>query len=207
MYRVSVWLACFLLASGGALANDPAPSPGKASKPGRNAVWAFGGWYTTGHMIESVIPPLGGIEGTVIFGGAYERRFHESTRGFILSGEVGLAARLGALSSVEGWAAVGLGHRGFRLGPAVVSSTFFVGLSAVTGPSAMEPLRIEQYSPGGVGDPTLLVYLGPEIAIRSDANPGLEFVYRLHHRSGAWNTLGNMKGGNNAQIFGVRRRF
>ncbi len=207
MYRLSAWLACLLVAGGGALADGAAPPADGAAKAGRNAVTAFGGWFTIGHMYQSAIPLVSPLEGTAILGGAYERRFRESASGFMLSGEVGLAARLGPLSSAEVWAAVGLGHRGFKLGPAAISPTVFIGLSGVTGPSAMEPIRIQQYSPGGVGDPTLLVYLGPEIAFRHVDNPNLEFVYRLHHRSGAWATLGNMKGGNNAQIFGIRHRF
>jgi hypothetical protein len=205
MYRLIVWLAVFLAAGSGALADQTGESG--ATKPLRNAVWAFGGWFTTGEMYSSAIPLMGGFEGTVILGGAYERRFYESPRGFQLSGELGAAARLGPLSSAEGWGAIGIGYRGFKLGSAIIAPAFFVGLSAVTGASAMEPVRIRQWSPGGVGDPRLLVYLGPEVAFRHASIPDFEFVYRLHHRSGAWATLGNMKGGNNAQVFGIRRRF
>jgi hypothetical protein len=82
-----------------------------------------------------------------------------------------------------------------------------VGFSMVTGPGAMEPYRIREYAPGGQGDPTFLFYLGPELAFRHRARPDWEFVYRLHHRSGGWYTFGNMKGGNNAQVFGLRKRF
>ncbi|MBX3530999.1 MAG: hypothetical protein KF849_10350 [Rhizobiaceae bacterium] len=171
-----------------------------------NSVFVFGGLFTTGYMGESIVPFTAGIEGTAVGGVAYQRHLHETPRGFRLGSEIGIAGRFGPLSSAEMWMGISLGHRGVKLGPVVVSAQLVAGFSVVTGPSAMENFRNQEYA-AGKGDPTLLYYLGPEVALRSAARPDLEYVYRLHHRSGGWHTLGNMRGGNNAQVFGLRWRF
>lgn len=82
------------------------------------------------------------------------------------------------------------------------------GLSVVTNPIGIERVREIQNS----GDATLLYYLGPEIRLTFDALPETEFVYRVHHRSGAGEvsflpTLGDMVEGANANVFGIRLPF
>lgn len=195
-----------LCACASAAADDLSAAPTGVPGARANSVFVFGGPFTTGYMGESIVPFTAGIEGTVIAGAAYQRHLHETPRGFRLGSELGLAGRFGPASSAEFWMGISLGHRGIKLGPVVVSTQLVAGFSVVTGPSAMENYRNQEYA-GGSGNPTLLYYLGPEVALRTVARPELEYVYRLHHRSGGWYTLGNMRGGNNAQVFGLRWRF
>jgi hypothetical protein len=206
MRRLVPCVLSLLSACAGAAAGDFSAAPSGTPGLKANSVFVFGGPFTTGYMGQSIVPFLGGLEGTVIAGAAYQRHLHETPRGFRLGSEFGMAGRLGAASSAEFWMGISLGYRGVKLGPVVVSTQLVAGFSVVTGPSAMENYRNQEYA-GGNGDPTLLYYLGPEVALRSAARPDLEYVYRLHHRSGGWHTLGNMRGGNNAQVFGLRWRF
>ena len=53
----------------------------------------------------------------------------------------------------------------------------------------------------------LLFYLGFEAAFSLPEQPNAEVVLRLHHRSGAYGTLGGLKEGNNATVVGFRQRF
>ena len=77
------------------------------------------------------------------------------------------------------------------------------GLSYVSDSHEGREKRLEAQAEG---DARMLFYLSPELDFRRSPDARYSFFYRLHHRSGAWNTLG-MEGGSNANIFGVRMRF
>ncbi len=51
------------------------------------------------------------------------------------------------------------------------------------------------------------MYFGPELAVSLVNRPDIEFVYRLHHRSGAEGTFGKLYEGYNANVFGIRYKF
>jgi hypothetical protein len=206
MRRSVLCLLGLLAICGAAFAGDGDAAPTGVQDLKANSLFVFGGLFTTGYLGQSIVPLTGGIEGSVIAGAAYQRHLHETRRGFRFGAELGLAGRFGALSSAEAWMGFTLGHRGIRIKSLTISPQIVGGFSVVTGPSGMEPFRIATEA-GGVGDPTLLFYLGPELSFRTARRPDIEFVYRVHHRSGGGHTLGNMRGGSNVQVFGIRRRF
>ena len=123
--------------------------------------------------------------------------------GFDLGFEIGVAGRFGDGSSVEGWLGPSIRHRGITVGPLTVSPGSVVGLSAVSDSIGIEREREIRND----GDATLLLYFGPELMFKLEQLPNFEFVFRIHHRSGADGTLGNMGEGHNANIFGARRRI
>jgi hypothetical protein len=67
--------------------------------------------------------------------------------------------------------------------------------------------REERLEAESGGDATLLFYLAPELNFSLAAYPNAELFWRLHHRSGAWETLGDMDGAANANVVGARVGF
>lgn len=169
----------------------------------RDRVMVFGGAMMEGHFPGSSLIPFGsGFDGNAIAGVAYSRRLYEFSNGIEIGAEAGLAARFGRDLTGEAWAGFSVGHEGFQFGRVTVAPAVVLGLSAVTTASGIEARRA-----GKDGDATLLFYLGPEIALRHQRFPNVELVYRIHHRSGAWNALGNMRDGYNGNIIGLRFGF
>jgi hypothetical protein len=143
-------------------------------------------------------------EDNVLVGIGYQRFFYESLQ-ISLGLEVGAAGRFGDKQSGEFWGGVVGRYDGFVLFDTLkIAPAFTFGLSAVTDTMAGREERLEaEYD----GDATLLFYLGPEINFSLVEYPNVEVFWRLHHRSGAWETLGDMKGAANANVFGVRWEF
>lgn len=191
-------LVVFMLAAAGfstpSAANDLFFTP----EPMDEAFFGF-----AGRMMAEVYNPFGGYEDNYYLGGGYQRLWGDYD-GFRFGGEVGLTGRFGPENSLEGWAGV-VGRYDwrvfdlFRLG---VSMTF--GVSAVTG-TAVGRERDSQAFHGG--NATVLFYMGPEINLSLIDQPELEVFVRLHHRSGAWETLGGMAAGADAGVAGVRWHF
>ncbi|MCF6343929.1 MAG: hypothetical protein L3J15_04525 [Devosiaceae bacterium] len=118
--------------------------------------------------------------------------------------EAGLSTRFGEKVTGEVWAGIVARYDGFSIGDDLrISPSLTFGVSAITDTIGRETDR-EAYRSGRAD---LLFYLSPEIAFSSKQNPNSEFFYRLHHRSGAWSTLGNMYDTFNAQTIGYRRFF
>jgi hypothetical protein len=167
----------------------------------KDSILLFGGTFSSGNMGQSVVPFSYYEEDSVIVGGAYGRDLWTAPWGFVFSAELGLAGRHYGETSAEIWGAAGLRQR-FSIIPAVrVSLGVFVGLSAVSGPTEIERGRELKH---GDADSTLLFYFTPELGFQLAAWPNVEFVYRLHHRSGLLKTLGGMGEGTNAHVFGAR---
>jgi hypothetical protein len=115
-----------------------------------------------------------------------------------------VAGRFGSTPSAEFWGGVVGRHDGFMIGDSVrISPAFTFGLSHVTRPQGRE-LRNERERDG---DARMLFYLGPEINLTFSSLPNVDFFWRLHHRSGAWGTLGDMHGGANANVVGIKFEF
>lgn len=167
-------------------------------QPMDEAVFAFGG-----RMMEHVYNPFAGYEDNYFLGGGYQRLWGDYD-GFRYGGEVGLTGRFGPENSVEAWAgAVGrYDFRVFDLFRAGVSMTF--GLSAVTGTAVGRERDSEAFDHGNA---TLLFYMGPELNLSLIDHPETEVFVRLHHRSGAWGTLGGMAAGADASVAGIRFHF
>ena len=148
-----------------------------------------------------------------IVGAAYQRDFIQLNSGLTFGAEVGLAYRFGhyglspiyqdsIAQSAELWGGLGMRYgidlfQTLRFTPGVV-----FGLSAISSAIGQEA--------GGQSDgknATLLFYLALEGAFALTSHPDTELVLRLHHRSGAYGTLGAMKEGNNASTIGIRQHF
>jgi len=151
-----------------------------------------------------------------IVGAAYQRDFLQIGRGVFLGGEIGIANRFGyykvccdptvrtsdVIHSGELWGGGSLRYEGITLFNALrVSPGFVGGLSAITNPIGQEALHQKDGKSA-----RLLFYLGFETAFSLPEHPNAEVVLRLHHRSGAYGTLGGLKEGNNATVVGFRQR-
>ena len=124
--------------------------------------------------------------------------------GFGLGIEAGLAARLGEGASGEAWAGVVGRYDGFVIADTLrITPALTVGLSVVTGTMGIEARREREVG----GSATLLFYLGPELDFSLVDHPNVEVFMRIQHRSGAWETLGNLRDGANANVIGARWTF
>ncbi len=174
------------------------------SNPLPNAVFAFGGRYTTGNMGQSLNVFNVGYEDNGIAAVGFQHFLPWRGWGFSVGGEAGVGARFGEDFSGELWGGVVFRHVGVTLFDALtVSPAFTAGFSAVTKAMGVEAKR--EISHGG--DATFLGYLGVEVDVSSPRWPNGEVFWRLHHRSGAFGTFGNMGEGANANVVGLRRRF
>jgi hypothetical protein len=192
----------------GAWAEEPDPSR-FGDFTDRLDYFVFGGVMTHGTFPGWANVPLASpIGDSYHFGGAVNYEFLDAGHGFHFGTEVGLAARLGNGDSGEFWGGLSVRHDGFTAGPVSIGFGLVVGLSAVTAPTDIEIAREARQN----GDARLLYYAGPEISLKFESLPNMEFVFRTHHRSGAGHvpglpTLGGMADGSNANIFGVRFRL
>lgn len=156
-----------------------------------------------GRMMAEVYNPLGGWEHNYFIGGGYQRLWGDPN-GFRYGGEVGLAARVGVDSSVEGWAGV-VGRYDWN-----IFDTFRAGVSLTFGLSAVSNTMVGRERDSEAfhgGDASLLFYLSPEVNFSLVDHPDTEVFLRLQHRSGAWETLGGMAAGADAGVAGVRWHF
>ena len=151
---------------------------------------------------DSIIPFGSGFDRRMIFGAALQHDYARFENGVSLGVEAGIAGRLGPELSGEVWGGVSASHVGLSLGNITISPSLVVGLSAVN-----EAVGIERQRERRNGDARLLFYLGPELQFRTATLPGVALVYRIHHRSGAWHTLGNMRDGSNSNVIGLKIDF
>ena len=132
--------------------------------------------------------------------------------------EIGIADRFGhylvccdpivyassRLNSAELWGGLTMRYQSVNLyNVAYLSPGVVFGLSYISSPIGQEGL----HQLTGKGSTKLLFYLALEGALSFPNLPDTEFVLRLHHRSGAYGTLGAIKEGNNANVIGIRQRF
>lgn len=167
-----------------------------------NAVFVFGGRYYEETFFTGARPWGVNYENNYVLGGGYQHFWLTHPTGLRIGGEVGAAIRGGDSFSAEAWAGVVARYDGLVIGDTVrISPAVTFGLTAETAPVGIEVLN------RGDGDSTLLFYIGPEINVSLVDHPDTEVFWRIHHRSGAWGTLGNMADGANATSFGVRWKF
>jgi len=165
--------------------------------PASENFFGFGGL-----VLDALDPPTGFEPDHTIVGAGYQR-FWGDVGGFLYGLEAGLAGRFGEKNSLEAWGGA-VSRYNFHFEKVTVATSFTFGLSAVTDTMAGGEERREHYYDGG--DATLLFYLGPEISVGYDDSPVEGFV-RLHHRSGAWGTLGNVHGAADVLALGLRYNF
>lgn len=117
--------------------------------------------------------------------------------------ELGAAARYGMDSTFEAWGGLVGRLDDLRFLGLYVSPSVVFGLSYVSAAHEGREKRLDQRAEG---DARVLFYLSPELDFRTSPESRYSVFYRLHHRSGAWNTLG-MEGATNANVIGLRMRF
>lgn len=197
-------LACIVLACSmraGAAADFLSPVP--VAKQPQQSLFVFGGHFTTEGLVAS-LSPVARHESNAIIGLAYAHDWQELNHGWIFATEIGVADRFGMGASGEFWAGLTFRNAGVVLFNTVrFAPGMTVGMSAITNAVGVEAQRERDRG----GNAHLLGYLGPELAMAFQQLPNLEFVYRLHHRSGAGGIFGHMREGANANVFGVRYRF
>jgi hypothetical protein len=168
------------------------------------SIFAFGGGMVDEDMFYAADPFGSSYEGNPIFGIGYQI-FPYSIGSVKLGLEAGLAGRFGGSSDAEIWGGVVGRYDAIEIANKVrIIPSFTFGLSHVT---RTHDGREERQEAERDGNARTLFYLGPELSFSTVARPELEVFWRLHHRSGAWGTLGDMHGGSNANLLGVRYNF
>lgn len=187
VYRC-ILACCIAAATGHAFAED-------------QNVFAFGGRYTNQYFEYTFNPFTVGYEDNYVLGAGYQQFALRHDGGLKLGVELGAALRLGNQTSGELWVGPVLRADGIIQTEQVkVSASVTAGLSVTTDTIGIE--RAREIEMGG--DSTLLYYLGPEVSVSFANNPDVEYFARVHHRSGGWESLGNMRDGANAASVGVR---
>lgn len=168
-------------------------------------IFLFGGLSVDDNIEDAANPFTADYEDNVVIGGGYQRFFYESLD-ISIGVEAGIAGRFGDKNSAEFWGGVVGRYDGLVLFDTLkIAPAFTFGLSAITDTMAGREERLENKNPDA--DATLLFYLGPEFNFSLVEYPNVELFWRLHHRSGAWETLGDMKGAANANVIGARIGF
>jgi hypothetical protein len=168
------------------------------------SIFAFGGAMVDGDMAEATNPFGVGYENHPIFGIGYQY-FPYSIGDLKFGLEAGIAGRFHGNTNAEIWGGVVGRYDALEIANTIrIIPSFTFGVSHVT--ETMEG-REKKNEEERDGDASTLFYLGPELSFSSVSRPELEVFWRLHHRSGAWGTLGDMHGGSNANVVGVRYNF
>ena len=117
--------------------------------------------------------------------------------------EIGLSDRFGKENLGEVWTALYLRYDGFQWNDKVYTTLALdTGVSMLTDTSKFELSR----DSGGQSS-ELLHYLGPEVTFADPDNKDLEWVFRLHHRSGVFGVIDGVRAGSTFASVGVRIRF
>ena len=196
--------ALVLFLSSSALAIPGTAMAQDASSDDQN-IFFFGGRFTDMFFEYSFNPIAVGYENNFVLGGGYQHFLLDTPFGVRLGAEVGTSLRFGDSDpSGEIWGGVVARYDDLlQADHFTVNLAATVGLSATTGTVGIERDREIDED----GDSSLLWYFGPEVSITPRDNPNLEFFWRLQHRSGGWESLGNMRDGANANTVGVRLKF
>jgi hypothetical protein len=202
LYRLPILFA-FALFGGPSLpawaqqGSDPTPTA-------NSNVFVFGGIYSSESIGETLNFIGTDYQDAYVLGGGYQHFFLGAENGFQAGLETGVALRKGPDVSGEAWAGIVLRSDGFYQNEHFkLSASVTGGLSLITNPLDVEVAREISRN----GDATFLFYMAPEVSISAADNPNMEAFWRLQHRSGGWNTLGNMGEGANANTIGLRWKF
>ena len=197
-----------------------------ASHP--NSILMFAGRMSTTNIYNTMLFTLNENGGgprydNYIVGAAYDRDLVDLGHGFYFGVEVGIADRYGnykqcclpivssssIVQSAELWAGPQIRYAGILLFDVVrIGGGVTFGLSAATASIGAEAQRELQFS----GNALAIVLPRPGTRLLDAAPPEHRIVLKLQHRSGGKTvpvlpTLGNMAGGYNADVAGIRYRF
>ena len=167
-------------------------------------IFVLGGRMGQSTMEGMLNPFTAEYEDTIILGGGYQYFLAEPIEDVKVGIETGAALRTGSGETTgEVWGGVVGRYDGLVIQDSIrISPSLTFGASAVTDTMGVEAER--EAADGLPGD--LLFYLSPEISVSTTEHPESEVFWRLHHRSGAWNTFGG-GGTANATTIGVRTSF
>lgn len=119
-----------------------------------------------------------------------------------IEAEAGAAYRFGEESQGEFWGSLYFRYDGFPWNDTVYTTAAInTGLSILTETSEFEKDRSDDQSS------LVLHNFSPEITIADPDNKNLEFVLRLHHRSGIFGTMDGVHSGSSFIVTGIRLRF
>lgn len=175
-----------------------------AAQDATRSLYLFAGRYTRETTGDSLNPFATDHEDNYLAGVAFGRDVSAIGRQVMFGWEIGGAARFAERRSGEMWCGLNFRHGGMSF-PRIltVRLSLALGISLINQAIGTEREREAR----GDRDARVLYYVGPEMAFSLRRHSAWELVYRLHHRSGGLETLGNMSEGHNANAFGVRRRF
>lgn len=202
MSRVLIALALLGVVSG--ISPAAAQLDTTATPPDLNRkVFIMGGRMAETDMGQTLFPFTASYEDTIVLGAGYQEFFAEPFEHFRLGVELGAAARIGSETTTEIWGGVVGRYEGFVIDNALrVTPSLTFGASLVSDTMGTEAER--EAHDGLPGD--LLFYFSPEISLSTLEHPESEVFWRLHHRSGAWNSFGG-GGSANATMIGIRTSF
>jgi hypothetical protein len=122
---------------------------------------------------------------------------------FTIEAEGGMSVRFGDEELGEAWAALYLRYDGLPWNDKVYTT---IGVN--TGVSLLTNLSdFEEWRDSNGKSSELLHYLGPELTFAAPENKDLEFVLRLHHRSGVFGLFDGVVSGSTFISTGIRVRF
>lgn len=167
-------------------------------------VFILSGPMGAGDMADMLNPFDVRYENAIVLGAGYQQFFGEPLEDFRVGLEVGGAVRAGSERTTgEIWGGVVGRYDGIVVGDGLrISPALTFGVSVVDDTMGIEAWREDHDGlPGNV-----LFYLSPEVSFSSAENPDTELFWRIHHRSGAWNSFGG-GGSANATTIGFRTGF
>jgi len=170
----------------------------------KNKIHVFFGSFTTDSMGDTANFIQTDYEDNNLIALAYSRYVGDLFFDIEYGPEVGFATRFGDRDTYEGWGGLFLRHKGMRFGSLRIGLGITGGVSWIDETMGKERVRENNIEDRNA---SFLFYLGPEISFSLQNIPRWELVYRLHHRSGADGTVGNMKEAYNANTIGLRYSF
>jgi len=184
-----------------------------ALQPARPAEWAMavlGGVLNKSNFSSVLISPwTSSFDDTQLLSGTVSRRVYEFSQDSLLGPywfvdwEVGAGQRFGNSKASEIWTALYLRYDGFFW-----RNTIYMTAGVSTGVNYATNISDHEVKKSGNGTGThLLHYFAPEITFADPDNKDLEFVTRLHHRSGVFRLFDGVNGGSTFLSIGFRQHF
>lgn len=186
------------------------------SRGADDSVMVFGGVASETNFTELLISPWNTEVNPIgVVGASYSHRLgtvNELTGGIGLGhvgddltveAEAGTSVRFGDEYLGEAWTALYLRYDGLPWNETVYTTIGVnTGVSLLTNLSDFERWRDEKGRSS-----VFLHYLGPEFTFADPENKDLEFVLRLHHRSGVFGLFDGVVSGSTFLSAGIRVRF
>lgn len=169
-----------------------------------NAIAVYWGKTTENAFLEHLYQPweLRFVDSQVV-ALAYSRRVKTWGRHLHLELEGNVSLRYGEDNL---WEIAGMAmfrYDGFPWNHVVYTSIGYApfGLSYVT------DVPMQENRPNGRATSKILNFMVPELTLAPPGNPNLEFLLRIHHRSGIFGTFNGVTGASNIVSVGLRYRY